>query len=82
MRRHRAHYDVTVMSRGYFSPNNSGMTPIARPLGRDMGVFREFEVSLLSKLLCCVQCSVVLHRVICRVHSITIKHDLVDGLLI
>ena len=30
--------------RGHFSPHNSRKTPIARPLGRGMGVFREFEV--------------------------------------
>ena len=31
--------------RGHFSSNNSRKTPIARPLGRYRGLFREFEVS-------------------------------------
>ena len=34
-------YSTLPIYRGLSSPNNSRMTPIARPLGRGMGVFRE-----------------------------------------
>ena len=53
-------YSVLPISHGHFSPHlprNSRKTPIARPLGRGMSVFRQFrsvtEV-LLSKLLYCM----------------------------
>ena len=37
-------YIALSISRGHFSPNKSRKIPIARPWGRGMGVFREFEV--------------------------------------
>ena len=37
-------YSAPPISHGYFSPNNSRKTPVPCPLGRDMGVFHEFEV--------------------------------------
>ena len=37
-------YSALSIYRGLFSPNNSRKTPIARPLGRDMVVFRDFLI--------------------------------------
>ena len=37
-------YSVLPLSHSQFSPNNSGETHIARPLGRDIGVCHEFDV--------------------------------------
>ena len=46
---------------GPFSPNNSRKTTIAHPLGRGMGVLREFEVwPKLYHRSCCVVCNIVL----------------------
>ena len=39
-------YSALLISRCHFSPNNSWKTPLVRPLQRDMGVFREFQVWL------------------------------------
>ena len=54
-------YSALPISRGHFSPNNSRKTPIARPLGRSMGVFRGFEIWPKFHLRsCCTGCKVVL----------------------
>ena len=47
-----AEYSAIPISRGHFPPNNSRKTPIARPHGRAMGVFREFEVIVLCAITC------------------------------
>ena len=53
---------VLPMFRGHFSPNNPRNTLIARPLGRVMGVFREFEVWPDLYLQCCwFMCNIVLY---------------------
>ena len=51
-------YSVLPIYRGDFSRHNPRKTPIARSLGRGMGVFLEFKnvtEVLPSKLLRCVQ---------------------------
>ena len=41
---HKSSYSALPIYRGPFAPNNSRETPIARPLGRGMGIFREILV--------------------------------------
>ena len=55
-------YSALPISRGHCSPHNSRKTLIARPLGRGMGVFREFEMwpkFYLRK--CCAVCNIVFY---------------------
>ena len=37
-------YSALPISRGHLFPNNSRKTPMARPLGLNMGVFHEFKI--------------------------------------
>ena len=71
-RRDLIRYNALPIYRGLFSPNNSRETPIARSLGRGMGVFREIIVWPMYYLR--VQrtvCGIVLYgTAIYRVHSI------------
>ena len=50
----------TVRSR-YLVPDNSRKTPIARPLGRGMDVFREFKVFFYLRS-CCSLCNTEIYR--------------------
>ena len=55
-------YSALPISRGHFTPYNSRKTPIARPLGRGMGVFRESECwSKFYLRSCCAVCNFVLY---------------------
>ena len=60
-------YSALPIFRGPFSPHNSPKTPIAHPLGRCMGVFREFEVwpKYMYYLWGC--CAVVLFAISCYI---------------
>ena len=52
-------YSGLPIYRGHFAPNNSRKTSILRPLGRNMGVFCEFEVWPKFVLRsCCVWCDI------------------------
>ena len=64
-------YSALPIYRGWFSSYNPRKTPIARPLGRGMVVFREFLVwpKCYLYLLSSVQYRVILHRDISRVYS-------------
>ena len=55
-------YNAPPIYHGIFSPDNSLKTPIARPLGRGMVVFREFIVwpKFYIRIYCAV-CSTVLY---------------------
>ena len=74
---HREHADLLYSAlpiyRSHFSLNNSRKTPITRPLGRGMGVFRKFKTWLKFHLRsCCAGCNVVLYcTAIYRVYSIS-----------
>ena len=58
---------IPSMYRGHFSPNNSREKAKARPLGRDMIVFRELEVWLKLCPRSCTLCNIVLFSTaICR----------------
>ena len=68
-------YSGLPISLGHFSPNNSRKTPIARPLGRGMGVLREFKVwPKLYHRSCCAVCNFffIFYRDISRVFCIAI----------
>ena len=55
-------YTAFPIYRGNFSPNNSRKAPIARQLGRGMGVLREFEMwPKLFHRSCCTVCNIVLY---------------------
>ena len=43
-RRYTPRYKPFLISHGHFSPHDTGMTPIAHPSGRGMGVLRVLEV--------------------------------------
>ena len=55
-------YSALPISRGHFSPKNSWKTPMARLLGRGMGVFGEFEIWPKFYLRSCyTSCNIVLY---------------------
>ena len=71
-------YSALQIYRGLFSQNISRKTPIARPLGRGMGVFCEILIwpkFLPSKLVHCVRRRVIWYRDISRVHSTTLFYS-------
>ena len=62
--KHTALYSTLLLSGGHLSPNNSQKTPIARPLGRAMGIFSELEVWPKFYLRsCCAECNIMLYYV-------------------
>ena len=66
-------YSALPISRCHFSPNDSHKTPIARPLGRGMGVFREVEVWPKFYLRsCCARCIIVLYCTVIYQKSIVL----------
>ena len=57
-----SNYSASPISCGCFPANNSRKTSIARPLGRGMGVFREFEIwPKFYTQSCCAGCNIVLY---------------------
>ena len=76
-------YSALPISHGHFSPNNSRKTPMARPFGRDMGVFRELKIWPKFRIRsCCTVCNIVLYCTVIYRESIimwaiplTILHD-------
>ena len=54
-------YSALLISCGHFSQNNSWKTPIARPWGRGMGVFREFKIWSKSCLQSCCASNTMLY---------------------
>ena len=68
-----AWYSALPTSRGHFSPHNSRKTLIARPLGRGMGVFREFEMWPKFYIQsCCAVCNIVLYCTVIYRESIVL----------
>ena len=67
-------YSALAISRGHFYSNNLRKTAIARPLGRGMAIFREFEIwSKFFLRSCCTACNIVLYcAAIYREYSIYI----------
>ena len=56
------HWYAFPISRGHFYPNNSRKTPMARPLGRDMGVLRELKIWYIFHIRrCCTVRNIVLY---------------------
>ena len=67
-----AQYDPDILRS--LSANNSRKAPIARPLGRGMGAFREFEVwPKFCLRSCCDECNIVLYCVAIHRESIVIS---------
>ena len=66
-------YSALPMSRGHFPPNNSLKTAIARPLGRDMAAFHEFEVWPFCLRIYCPVCNILLYRAAIYRESIVIR---------
>ena len=55
-------YSAFPIAHGHFFSNNSRKTAITRPLGRGMGVYREFEIwSKFCLLSCCTVVNILLY---------------------
>ena len=63
-------YSVFQIYRGLFSPSNSRKTPIARPLGRGMVVFRESLVLPMFIFKFIVRCAAACYIVPGYIESI------------
>ena len=68
------HYSALLICGGNFSPNNPRKTPIPCPLGRGMGVFREYEAWLKFYFRsCCAGCNIVLYDTVIYRESIVLS---------
>ena len=64
-------YSTLTISCTHFSPSNSWKTPMTHPLGRDMGVFCEFNVWPKFRIRrCCTVCNIMLYCTVIYQESI------------